>query len=327
MRSKPMGLILAGGRSQRLFPLNIPKPLLEVHGRFLLSEALERLKGFDTYVIANRDIAKEIVRAFRSKGLRIPKFLIEPVGRDTAAAVGFGIRKAIQMRAPWVAVLSADHWMPQTKSFPSFLRRVGKEVACYPDALFVSGSAASTKSRDAYSQFGWIVPQKRGVGFSSPVENFVEKPSGKKLEQLLKKRALINGGVFFGKTAAWKSAFKSFFPDVLNSKIPFETLPRMPVDKAIFERFENVRVIAQKLQWEDLGTWEDWARLNLSKTRDSKLIRVPRGSGVFSKTDCVKEIYAFGVSDLAIIESAGKLLVMPLSESRHMKTYLKGMRP
>src|SRR5437870_5493400 len=102
---KPLGLILAGGQSKRLFPIETPKPLLKVDGKTLLQHAIERLEGFEIRIVCNSSIARQIEESFLKDGLKVPQFAIEPEGRDTAAAVGFGIRSAANSRPSWVAVL------------------------------------------------------------------------------------------------------------------------------------------------------------------------------------------------------------------------------
>lgn len=319
-KTKPLGLILAGGQSKRLFPVKTPKPLLKVRGKFLLQEALERLKKFDTYIVTNAEIAADIKKAFRIAKLRVPQFIIEPMGRDTAAAVGFGIREAAKKENySWAAILSADTYMPKTKDFRNFLQIIEKSIRAHPKSLFVAGSHSETKPEHSHSQFGWILPNREnGNDASRSVSKFVEKPEGETLKAVRSDGALINAGMFFGRVETFLNAFKTHYPDVLiATKQSYKNLQRQPVDKAIFEKYESVRVVPLDLQWEDLGTWEDW----FQHIGEGKGIR-KRADRVFVSTESL-EVHAYGVNDLVIIESNGKLLVMPLSEARKLKDYLE----
>ncbi len=338
MKTKPLGLILAGGKSLRLFPRSLPKPLLMVNGRPLLYESLDRLKGFETFVICNGEIARETKRVFGQLKKKCPQFLKEPEGRDTAAAVGFGLKMGHRKspRAEWAAILSADQWMPDYSMFPKFLQMIESEIEKYPDALFVAGSPAQSKPRSTHSQFGWIEAKKGEAGSSRRVARFIEKPQGELLEDLRANEGLINAGMFYGRVDTFLKAFKELYPDVLNPKVKYKNLVRQPVDKAIFEKFSHVRVVSLPMRWEDLGTWEDWydhvkptvggddLRVHLSHAKLAKEHRVyGTGKRVLVAPQSLKEIHVYGVSDLAVVEDSKKLLVMPLSQSRDLKKFLE----
>lgn len=321
---KPLGLILAGGQSKRLFPVETPKPLLKVDGKFLLQLAIEKLEGFDVCVICNEAISKAIKDAFEGEGLPVPRFAVEPEGRDTAAAVGFGLQHVSGKNPPWVAVLSADHWMKRGDQFPQFLKKVESEVKKYPAALFVAGSVQHSKSLESHSQFGWIVSDIKKGSQSRPVKLFVEKPEGTKLKKVRSSGGLINAGMFFGRYEIFVSAYKNLYPDVFDSKTSYSTLKRTPIDKAIFEKFDNVRVMPLSLTWEDLGTWKDWFDF-VSDGKTSAGTQVDSRS-VFISSDDTFEIYSFSNENLAIVQSGKKILVMPLSETKHLKKYLERIK-
>jgi len=315
--NRPLGLILAGGLSKRLFPVQTPKPLLKVAGKFLLQEALERLEGFDVFVVTNQKIANEIKKSFETEGLKVPSFIIEAEPRDTAAAVGFALSQ-VQLKPSWVAVLSADQWMPEGKaSFQSFLKDVDYEIAEHPDSLFVAGSPSDSKAPHSHSQFGWMIPETEEGAKSFKVKQFIEKPNGEKLEEILKASGLINAGMFFGRWEVFMEAYKNFYPEVLDKDLKYSELKKLPIDKAIFENYEKVRALKLPVKWEDLGTWEDWFKFVGSQ----KFFKA-KSENCSAFTDSDFEVYTFGVSDLYIIQSGNKLLVLPESKSREMKDFL-----
>jgi mannose-1-phosphate guanylyltransferase len=321
---KKLGLILAGGQSKRLFPVETPKPLLKVGNSFLLQQAIERLKGFHIKIVANPEIADHIRSAFEAENLSVPDFILEPEGRDTAAAVGFGLRCSEKEAFDWVAVLSADHWMKESPAFVDFLLGVEQEVTKFPDALFVGGSPSKSKEKAAHSQFGWVVPKKEKRAKSFPVKVFVEKPSGAKLQSVRRQGGLINAGMFFGKFDTFLRAFRKYYPEVLNSEIPYSSLKRMPVDRAIFEKFEYVRVLPLGLRWEDLGTWSDWFHI-VGKGQGFGGVKIG-SKNVLISSDFDFTVYSFDNEDLAIVQSGKRILVMPLSKSKNLKDYLEKLK-
>jgi mannose-1-phosphate guanylyltransferase/mannose-6-phosphate isomerase len=321
---KPLGLILAGGQSKRLFPVSTPKPLLKVNGISLLEHAIRRLAGFDIYIVTNSEIARTIRKAFKRDGLKVPKFIIEPEGRDTAAAVGYGIRKAAKSHS-WVAVLSADQWMPNDRGFSKFLSEVEKEIFLHPHSLFVAGSSAKNKKPSSHSQFGWILPGVKQLN-SFAVEKFVEKPVGALLTKMRKAGGLINGGMFFGRCETFLKAYKTFYPEVLSATAKnYSKLKRLPIDRAIFEKYPHVRVAPLPMRWEDLGTWEDWFSNVGEKIGGGSRARKLQCKNVLVSSDNNFEISAFDLKDLAIIQSGQRLLVMPLSRTRDLKKFLESL--
>lgn len=315
-----LGLILAGGQSKRLFPANIPKPLLKINNNCLLDEALGRLHGLETFVVTNASIAKQIRASFLKDKKKAPLFILESEGRDTAAAVGWGLREGARIfrsEPDFVAVLSADTWMPETRHFRKFLNRVKAEIKKFPDSLFVVGSPQSTKPQNTHGQFGWILPHADSSSFSMPVRRFVEKPQESVLTTLRSSGALINAGMFFGKWETFMKAYAAYYPDVLKKNVVYKKLERQPVDRAIFEKFESVRVCPLELRWEDLGTWEDW----FTHVSEGEAVRHCTDR-VFVRTSRFQKVYCLGVKDLAVIEEGGKLLIMPLSKTRDLKNYL-----
>lgn len=298
-----------------------------MNGKLLLQQAIERLKGFETFVVTNSQVAQEIRKTFRAEKLTVPQFIIEPEPRDTAAAVGFGIRKALARRRSksfdWVAVLSADHWMPDSKTsdFHRFLRTIETEIHRFPHCLFVSGSPASSKKKQSHSQFGWILPDKKRESskvLSYVVKHFIEKPKGAKLAKVRASNGLINAGMFFGRPETFLKAYRKFYPRVLSSKCQYSKLPKMPIDRAIVEKFSNIRVVPQPYRWEDLGTWKDW----MDCTREENGIQI-ESKNCYLRSDPEVTIYAFGIQGMAVIQSKTKILVIPVSDTRNLKAYLK----
>ncbi len=314
----PIGIILAGGRSLRLFPEAKPKPLLEVDGRSLLEMAIERLPGMMSVIVCSESIAELIREHFKKKRLKVPEFIIEPEPRDTAAAVGYALRSLRERDPAWVGVISADQWMPEPTHFTEFLKIAEHEIERFPDSLFVGGSQASSKNPKNFSQYGWIIPDEHESGASVTVTHFVEKPDAAQLQDLQSKGALINAGLFFGKFSTFIHAYERLFPEVLNPQISFASLPKQPIDRTIFERFKKVRMIPLRAQWEDLGTWKDW----FDHVGEGKGFR-KKTEDVFISAENEFEIHAYGVKNLAIVQRGNKILVVPLSESNRMKDFLE----
>lgn len=319
-----VAIVLAGGLSQRLFPILEPKPLLEIQGQSLLDRCLKRLQFFSKiYVCCNQKTALAIRRYRKERGLKPLSFLIEPEARDTAAAVGWALQKIPQARYQWVGIFSADQFFPESKSLRPFLKSVLGELNFHPEALFLAGSRAQTKEKESHSQFGWMTrarrPQDKNERSrkSFAVKKFIEKPSSSKLKKLYQEKALINCGMFFGGIDTFKQAYQKHFSVALNSVKSFSKIPKQPIDRAIFEKWKSTRVLELEEVWEDLGTWQTLAKFQKTKpyVSNSKVQHFVAG-------DSKQEIFIFGAEALAVISQDSRILIGPISETKNLKSWL-----
>ncbi len=122
-------MILAGGGGTRLWPMSrqkMPKQLLPLTGdKTMLRVSVERLHPLfepnQIYIVTGR----QYVEAMRAELPEIPaeNFVIEPYGRDNAAAVALGLAVIHKRdRMATVAMLTADHHIAKREKFREVLR-------------------------------------------------------------------------------------------------------------------------------------------------------------------------------------------------------------
>jgi len=122
-------IIMAGGRGERFWPVSreqSPKQLIRLLGnRSLLQAAVENVLPVvplgNILVITNQAQAAEVKKQLP----RLPRenIIAEPCGRDTTAAVTLGAALVGQRNTSGVmAVLPADHVIPERKRFQQVLR-------------------------------------------------------------------------------------------------------------------------------------------------------------------------------------------------------------
>src|SRR5258706_5868437 len=121
-------IIMAGGKGERFWPVSrekTPKQLITLLGdRSFLQQAVERVLPLvpikNILVITNELQAPEV----RKQLPKLPKqnVIVEPVGRDTCAAVTLGAALVGARSTTGVmAVLPADHVLPQAKKIHPIL--------------------------------------------------------------------------------------------------------------------------------------------------------------------------------------------------------------
>src|SRR5512136_172485 len=122
-------VIMAGGRGERFWPLStdtLPKPFVPLLGhRTLIQETADRL---ETLVPPERiliSIASPQEAVAREQLPEIPaeNFVVEPVGRDTAACLGY-CALHLERRDPSAVMLAipADHFIGDMRAYRRCLR-------------------------------------------------------------------------------------------------------------------------------------------------------------------------------------------------------------
>src|SRR5438105_8451814 len=121
-------IVMAGGKGERFWPVSREKPPKQLipllSNRSFLQQTVERVLPVvplkNVLVITNEAQAPEV----RKQLPNLPKqnVIAEPIGRDTCAAVTLGAALVGARSTPGlVAVLPADHLIPEEKKFQQVL--------------------------------------------------------------------------------------------------------------------------------------------------------------------------------------------------------------
>jgi len=273
-------VILAGGAGERFWPASRrhhPKPFLRVvGGKTLLEATLARARGF-----ARRDriwivCGHEHARALRdASGLPARQVLVEPERRNTAMAVAWAALR-IQAEDPQavMAVLSADHHIPDASAFADAIKRGA--AAAHDAGVLVTLGVKPTRPDTGYG----YIHCGAAAGHEHPglhqVKRFVEKPNEKKAIRYLERGDYLwNAGVFVWSAATLLSEMKSCSPKLYRALAPLRAQPRgrnraavrasykrapsLPIDVAVMELSDRVWTVPVDFAWSDVGTWSSLA--------------------------------------------------------------------
>lgn len=269
-------VILAGGGGTRLHPLSrpeCPKPFLPLLGaRSLLQGTVERLAGLtdDITVVTDRRYER-VVRD------QVPNaaILIEPLGRNTAAAIALATLMIDRPDEEVMLVLPADQTVERMDAFRDVMRTAAEHLASgafdIEDPLVTLGIQVDRPATD----YGYLIPDlARGAdvhGLAAyPLVRFEEKPKPARAEELAKQEGVAwNAGIFLWQRRAITAALGRY-TGLLQSLGPmvgtpssleraYEAIQRpISIDYAVMEgaaQSGQVVMASMDVGWSDLGSW------------------------------------------------------------------------
>jgi mannose-1-phosphate guanylyltransferase len=349
-------VILAGGRGTRFWPLSRKrraKQLLALDGKqTMIQQTVWRLlplvpaKRF--WIITNEDLRPEIQRQLPRLDER--QILAEPVGRNTAPAIG--LAAFILMRSDPAAVIGmfpSDHVIGDEKRFRQDLER-GIAIAARGENIVVLG----IRPTRAETGYGYIEADPPFQGEALRVRRFTEKPESSRAAGFLAAGNYYwNSGMFlwsartlahalaehlpktapvlekiaatFG-TRKFASVFRRFYPKCQNISVDYGVLePR----SAKGEERSNIFCLPADFGWNDLGSWTALHEHQLAKRQppSGNLISGERIFTLNSEGNYIhapgKFVAAVGVKNLVVVETEDALLITTRDQAQDVGKVVK----
>jgi mannose-1-phosphate guanylyltransferase / mannose-6-phosphate isomerase len=273
-------VLLCGGSGTRLWPLSrksFPKQFSALTGDESLFQASARrfaVAGFgDPLVVTGSDFRFIVTEQLTDIAVRPAAVIIEPEGRNTAAAV-LAAALALEASHPGALMLVApsDHVIPDDAQF----RRTVQ--AAVPAALSGQLVTFGIKPDRAETGYGWLeltAPTPDFAAVPQPLARFVEKPDAATAQAMLEGgKHLWNAGIFLFTTKDLIAAFVAHAAETLSgvraafdgserdlgftrlAPAPWAALPDISIDYAVMEKARNLTVVPYSGIWSDLGGWE-----------------------------------------------------------------------
>lgn len=346
-------VIMAGGSGTRFWPKSRrdrPKQLLNLHGEgTMLQQTLARVASLvpagRTWIITGEDQAA----AVRAQAARLDTkhVIAEPCPRDTAPCVGLAalyLRRADPNAI--MIVMPADHVIHPEELFLNTLRSAVEIVEREPTAFVTFG----VKPTHAETGYGYIeqgeqLSELNGIPCRA-VRQFREKPDRPTAEQFLAAGNFAwNSGIFVWTAKAILDAIAQHQPDLrqrlstIDEAIgtpdeqeviarEFPLMAKIPIDKAVMEHADNVRVLEVVYRWSDVGDWRALAEF-LPRDEHGNAIQGPVLP--LETSDCIiigdedGMIATLGVKDLIIVQSGGATLVARKEDLDKLKALVQNL--
>ncbi|KYG78358.1 MULTISPECIES: mannose-1-phosphate guanylyltransferase [Roseivirga] len=277
-------VIMAGGIGSRFWPYsraNKPKQFLDVlgTGRSLIQMTYDRFLNIcpssNIYVITNKsyyDLVKE-----QLPELSDDQILLEPIGRNTAAAVAYPAFKIKQRDPEGVMIVApSDHVVFKDNIFEQNLT-TAIDAAKGSQKLITLGIVPSRPE----TGYGYIQYHSSPQEKVKKVKTFTEKPELELAQKFIESGDFVwNAGIFIWSIDTITKAFHRYLKDVAvifeegNDKYytsdeqsfideAYAQCKSISIDYGLMEKAEDVYMVKGEFDWSDLGSWD-----SLHETKD-----------------------------------------------------------
>jgi mannose-1-phosphate guanylyltransferase/mannose-6-phosphate isomerase len=273
-------VVLSGGVGTRLWPLSttmVPKQFMRIWegGTSLFEQTLMRVAGpaFAAPVVIANVAQEAVIRDSAARaGVVLGGMVLEPTPRDSAAAIAAAAAwiAATYGEDATLAVLPADHLIPDAAAFRETLRRAAAVAA---EGYIVTVGIAPDRPA---TEFGYI---ERGLALNShagayAVARFKEKPAREVAEAYLATGGFDwNAGMFVFRADAFAAEAARHMRDIRDDAAAavtrgaaagdvhrlhpelFGAVRKTSIDYALIEASHRVAVVPAAFTWSDVGNW------------------------------------------------------------------------
>ncbi|HEX3889163.1 MAG TPA: sugar phosphate nucleotidyltransferase [Phenylobacterium sp.] len=331
--SKITPVLMSGGAGTRLWPLSRRARPKQFHGlgaeKTLIQDTALRFtaEAFSPPVVICNVGHVDLVRGQLAEvGVR-PTLVLEPEGRNTAAAAIVAALTVAEAGSDLVLLLSADARVAD----PAALRdAIATGTPAAADGALVIFGITPTGPETGY---GYIRAQVGQAGARNDavrkVAAFVEKPDLTTAQAYVADPAYSwNAGIFLFSPTAFLAEARRVAPELTQAVErafaqaaraagdiqlgeAFRKAPSLPVDVAIFEQTDQAVVVSADIGWSDVGVYDAlWAEAPKTPSGDvlpaSAIAAASTGNLVISDGPVV---VLAGVENLAVIVENGVVLV------------------
>jgi len=323
-------VILSGGSGTRLWPLSrklMPKQFLKLfNGKSLFQKTIERNSKIcdDCIVVSNMDqyfIALDDLEELNNEKFNIEntKFLLEGVGRNTAAAIAFAALESNEDEVLFIT--PSDHLIEDEEEYKKAVLRA-KELA--EQGYLVTFGITPTEANTGY---GYIEAQ------GEDVIKFHEKPNLEKSKEYLKKGNYYwNSGMFMFRAGVYLNELKKYAPKVYeeviksyekrqiisNNQIRFKEMKNIPdisIDYAVMEKSNKIKVVKSNFKWNDVGSFDSL----INEIPSKEGMEIESKNNFYYSDDEKKVMATIGIEDLIVVDTKDALLIAKKGKTQKVK--------
>ncbi len=319
-------VILCGGSGTRLWPLSrtlMPKQFIRLfNAKSLFDLTLRRnVHAQKTIIVCNE--AHYFLALDECGGKKIDKFILEPFGKNTAAAITFAALCCDKDEI--LLITPSDHLI--------------EDEAEYKKALLIAQSYANQnflvtfgiKPSEPNTGYGYIKADKNG-----DVERFIEKPNLETAVKFIKEgEYYFNSGMFCFKAGVFLNEMKKYAPSIVKDvaaaiegsanepnllKISpnfMDKIEDISIDYALMQKSLNIKMVPLDAGWSDMGSFDE---LSKKMKSDGEPLQIDASENfVIAK----KPTALVNVQNLLVVDTEDALLIAKKGSSQKVKEVYK----
>ena len=347
-------ILLAGGSGTRLWPLSrrtYPKQFIKLTANETLFQqsslrfvSSNFVKFKSQITITNSSFRFVVIEQLQNVGIDPGTILIEPVAKNTAAAVIAGTivayngdKDAIIISAP------TDHVIPDIKYF-------NEAIISGLDAVN-SGKIVTFGVRPTYPDtgYGYLKLEQSDKEGPKSVLNFIEKPDKKLAMTMFKNTNYFwNSGIFMFRAKDMIDAYYTYAEDILSYVIKavnlsvidmgftrldqnyWKKIREISIDYAIMEKAKNLVGVPYYSHWSDLGNWDSVWR---ETEQDSNGVASSKNAHAIDCKNTLlrsenksQQLVGLGLQDIIAIAMPDAVLVANKNNSHDVKNVVEHLR-
>ena len=339
------GLILAGGKGSRLYPLSRakePKQFLKlINDKSFLVNTVERIIPIidrdNIYVVTNMDYKEKVKNELT--GMKEKNVFVEPANKETATCIGLSAVKLLKQDANAVmVVLPSDHYIQGEKNYIDTLSQA-IDIANKRRCIVTLGIEAGRPE----TGYGYIEMGERTAGNipTYKIARFTEKPNSEVAKDfILKGTYLWNSGIFVFRADVILREIEKYLPklhkplmEIYKSldeenedeiiKEQYELIDGISIDFGIMQKTRKAYVIKCDFNWDVMGSFGALSRLlyNDKNNNISENVYIDQceNCSIFGDKNL---IIGFGIKDLVVVDAGDVILVMDKNKDQEIKHLL-----
>ena len=332
-------IILCGGSGTRLWPISrtlMPKQFVKLFSnKSLFQLTVERNSKVckSQFIVSNTEQYFLALDQLEELGKFNNKYLLEPIGRNTAPAIALACMNLDYDEI--VLVTPSDHLIKNEIEYEKVLEKA-KEFA--NDNKLVTFGITPTF---AETGFGYIESKN-----TFDVKAFHEKPDFKTATSYLEAGNYYwNSGMFMFKAGVFLEELQKYSPEIFDTskqalqnatkdeiiRIKHDDMFNIPedsIDYAVMEKSNIVKVIPSNINWSDVGSF-DALYDELPKDENGNTIN-PNHIGIDSKNNLVygndRVIATVDMEDCIIVDTGDAILISKKGSSQKVKQVVNEIR-
>ena len=289
-------------------------------------------------IVAGEEHRFFVKRQLEKGGLEVDAILLEPFGRNTAAAAA--------LAAHWILatgedenllLMPSDHVVEDVGEFHRAISQ-GIPAADRGDLVTFGVRPDSPNTHYGYIEIGEADESLSGV---HRVSAFVEKPDEVLARQYLESgRFAWNSGIFLFRASAFLDEMRRHLPESLDAisramaspekdglftrpdPVLFAAVPNVSIDHGIMEKTDRTVVVPVDMGWSDVGSWEALWKISPRDPQNNVV------QGDVLAMDCRNSLVrshdgglvtAVGLDGMAVIAVRDAVFVSPLDRAADVK--------